>query len=560
MPDKEKMIRDEISQIVKKALSEAQRTEILPQADVDEIAIERPQNPGHGDFACSLPMKLARPMRMNPLSIAEKIASFIPAEGLLGGVEVAAPGFINFSLRGDWLSAQVDEILNAGESFGNLDLGAGQRVQVEFVSGNPTGPLHVAHARGGVIGSALANVLEAAGYEVEREYYFNDSGNQVELFKRSLYARYQQALGLEAEVPEDGYHGEYLVELAQDIKASEGDRFLKDTDGAREELGKLGLDRMMQAIRDDVDGLRIHFDVWFNEASLYSGGQYERSMKLLEDNGYVTKADGATWFASTALGDEKDNVLVRSSGMPTYFATDVAYHYNKFIERKFDRVINVWGADHQGHIPRMKHVISAFGLSPDRLTVIVNQIVTLKREGQVVRLSKRTGDMISLRELLDEVGVDACRFFFLSRSPESQMEFDLELAKQESSENPVYYVQYAHARIASILRLAEEREIDFEEADLSLLTHDAELDLIRKMLVLPELIEMMSRSLEPHHLPHYSMELANAFHWFYQNCRVVSSVEGEEELTKSRLKLARAAKVVLARCLDLMSMSAPEQM
>ena len=554
------MIRDEIAQIVKKALSDAQRSAILPQADVDEIAIERPQNPEHGDFACSLPMKLARPMRMNPLSIAEKIASLIPVEGTLGGVEVAAPGFINFSLRDGWLAEQVDEILKAGDSFGNIDLGDGRRVQVEFVSGNPTGPLHVAHARGGVIGSALANVLEAAGYEVEREYYFNDSGNQVELFKRSLYARYQQELGLSAEVPEDGYHGEYLVELAKDIRASEGDRFLKGADEAMEELGRLGLDKMMQAIREDVDALRIHFDVWFNEASLFPGGQYERSMKLLEDNGYVTRADGATWFASTALGDDKDNVLVRSNGAPTYFATDVAYHYNKFIERKFDRVINVWGADHQGHIPRMKHVISAFGLSPDRLMIIVNQIVTLKREGQVVRLSKRTGDMISLRELLDEVGADACRFFFLSRSPDSQMEFDLELAKQESSENPVYYVQYAHARIASILRLAEERGIDFEGADLSLITHDAELDLIRKMLVLPELIEMMSRSLEPHHLPHYSMELATAFHWFYQSCRVISSVEGEEELSKSRLKLVRAAKIVLARCLDLMSMSAPEQM
>ncbi len=554
------MIRDELSRIVRKALTDAQRGEILPQADVDEITIERPQNPGHGDFACSLPMKLARPMRMNPLSIAEKIASFIPVEGLLGGVEVAAPGFINFSLRDGWLAEQVEEILRAGESFGNIELGAGRRVQVEFVSGNPTGPLHVAHARGGVIGSALANVLAAAGYEVEREYYFNDSGNQVDQFKRSLYARYRQESGLEAEVPEEGYHGEYLVDLARDIRASEGDRFLRDDDEAVEELGRLGLDMMMQAITEDVDGLGIHFDVWFNEASLYSGGQYERSMKLLEDNGYVTEADGATWFASTKLGDEKDNVLVRSSGAPTYFATDVAYHYNKFIERKFDKVINVWGADHQGHIPRMKHVMSAFGLSPDRLTVIVNQIVTLKREGQVVRLSKRTGDMISLRELLDEVGVDACRFFFLSRSPESQMEFDLELAKQESTENPVYYVQYAHARIASILRLAEERTIDFEDADVSLLTHDAELDLIRKMLVLPELIEMISNSLEPHHLPHYSMELANAFHWFYQNCRVVSSIEGEEELSRSRLKLVRAAKIVLARCLDLMSMSAPEQM
>ena len=554
-------IKEQIAHLVTRALDDAQSKGLLPSATIDDVAVERPQNAEHGDFACSLPMKLARPMRMNPMDIAEKLVSLIPVEGALSEVSAARPGFINFSLKNSWLGEQVEVIREAGMTFRNVDIGAGKRVQVEFVSVNPTGPLHVAHARGAVIGSALANILAAAGYDVEREYYFNDAGNQMNRFYQSLYARYQQLFGKDVELPSDGYHGEYMVEMAREVKSEKGDSFLHMSEpDAVQEIGKIGLEKIMTAIREDVDSLRVRFDVWFNEASLYTDGQYERAMELLKGNGFLTEREGAVWFASAALGEDKDAVLVRSNGTPTYFAADVAYHYNKFVERGFDQVIDVWGADHQGHVSRTKAATVALGVPPGRLTIVIHQMVTLKRGDEIVKLSKRSGDIVSLRELVEEVGADACRFFFLSRSPESQMEFDLELAKEESSENPVYYIQYAHARIASILRLAQERGIDYSGGEVSLLNHDAELALIRKMLLLPEIIETMAQNLEPHHLPHYAVELATAFHWFYQNCRVVSSVEGEEEISKARLKLAEAARIVLARCLDLMIMDAPDQM
>ena len=554
-------IRDDIEHLVRNALADAQRSDLLPKVEVDEISIERPQNSEHGDFASSLPLKLARPMRMSPMIIAEKLESLIPAQGILERVSVATPGFINFSLNPSWLVEQVEAIRQAGDHFGNVDLGGGRRVQIEFISANPVGPLHVAHARGGVIGSALANILEAAGYDVDREYYFNDAGAQIIHFKRSLFARYEQQFGRDAQVPEDGYQAEYMVELAQEIKDEEGDRLLMlPEEQALDEIGALGLAMMMGRIREDVQLLRITFDSWFNEATLFQEGQFEKSMKLLGDRGFVTERDGATWFASTRLGDEKDKVLVRSNGIPTYFASDVAYHYNKFFERKYDKVINIWGADHQGHAAFIKAVVGALGVPEEKMTLLINQLVTLKRGGEVVRISKRTGDMITLRDVIDEVGADACRYFFLSRDANSQMEFDMELARKESQENPVYYVQYAHARIASILRLAEERSIDFSQGDVKLLTHEAELSLIRKMLELPELIVMIARTLEPHHLPHYSSELAAAFHWFYQNCRVVSSEDGDEAITRARLKLVDAARIALARCLSLMIMDAPLHM
>ena len=554
-------IRDDIEHLVRNALADAQRSDLLPKVEVDEISIERPQNSEHGDFASSLPLKLARPMRMSPMIIAEKLESLIPAQGILERVSVATPGFINFSLNPSWLVEQVEAIRQAGDHFGNVDLGGGRRVQIEFISANPVGPLHVAHARGGVIGSALANILEAAGYDVDREYYFNDAGAQIIHFKRSLFARYEQQFGRDAQVPEDGYQAEYMVELAQEIKDEEGDRLLMlPEEQALDEIGALGLAMMMGRIREDVQLLRITFDSWFNEATLFQEGQFEKSMKLLGDRGFVTERDGATWFASTRLGDEKDKVLVRSNGIPTYFASDVAYHYNKFFERKYDKVINIWGADHQGHAAFIKAVVGALGVPEEKMTLLINQLVTLKRGGEVVRISKRTGDMITLRDVIDEVGADACRYFFLSRDANSQMEFDMELARKESQENPVYYVQYAHARIASILRLAEERSIDFSQGDVTLLTHEAELSLIRKMVELPELIVMIARTLEPHHLPHYSSELAAAFHWFYQNCRVVSSEDGDEAITRARLKLVDAARIALARCLSLMIMDAPLHM
>ena len=553
--------REQVAQLVRAALEEAQRRGDLPAVDVDDLAIERPQKAEHGDFASSLPLKLARSARASPMSIAEKLASGVATGGLLEKVWAQPPGFINFSIEPAWLASWVDEILQAGSSFGDASVGAGRRVQVEFVSVNPTGPLHVGHARGAVIGSALANVLEAAGFEVQREYYVNDAGTQMDLFYESAYARYLQAHGRDAEVPENGYQGDYMVDLAAEVKQAEGDRFLDLPEAdAVAAIGEIALGKMLDSIRDDLELLNIRMDVWFRERSLFDDGQYETAMGKLEAAGHLLERDGATWFASAALGEDKDNVVVRSTGAHTYFASDIAYHYNKFAERGFDRVIDVWGADHQGHVPRMKAVISALGIPSERLTLIITQLVTFKGENEVVRFSKRTGDLVTLRELVDEVGVDACRYFFLSRSPESQMEFDMELAKAESSENPVYYVQYAHARICSILELARERKIDFGQGDTSLLTDEAELALIRKMLLLPELIENIADSLEPHHLPHYAVEVATAFHWFYQQCRVVSSIPEDLPITMARLKLSGAARIVLGRCLNLMLMSAPEQM
>ena len=523
-----------------------------------EPFIERSQKPEHGDYASGFPLKLARAAGAKPMSIAEDLIGLMPPAPEIESIVAAPPGFINFTLKSDWLTSQVDLILSAGDSYANIDIGRGSRVQVEFVSLNPTGPLHVGNVRGAILGSTLANVLSAAGYDAEREYYFNDAGNQINLFYRSLFIRYLQALDKEVEMPEAGYMGNYLVDLAGEFAFTEGDRFLKmDEAGAVTELGKLGVERVISKIKEDLQLLGIEFDSWFTEQSLYGNGQYERAMSLLRKEGYIAEKEGATWFVSTALGEDKDNVLVRSDGSPTYFATDIAYHYNKFLERKFDRVIDVWGADHQGHVPRLKAAVGALGVNPERLELIIHQMVTLRRGGETVRVSKRTGDIITLRELVDEVGSDACRFFFLARSANSQMDFDMELAKKESADNPVYYVQYAHARIASILRLAEERGIDHSKGDVSLLTGEPELFLVRKLLLLPELVDTIARTLEPHHLPHYAQELATVFHSFYKQCRVISE---DEDLTKARLKLVEAAKIVLAKTLHLMEMTVPGKM
>lgn len=553
------MIKDKLVELLIQAVNEAQEQGKLPLVSLPPVTVEHPQNAEHGDYASSLPLKLARVTSVKPLAIAENIAGYI-APGLeIDTVRVAPPGFINFTLKADWLTAQVDSILQAGDAYGDIDLGESRRVQIEFVSVNPTGPLHVGHGRGAILGSVLASVLTAAGYSVEKEYYINDTGAQTRAFARSLHARYQQELGVSAEMPADGYVGSYMVDLAKEIIAKEGDRFLALPEPeAVSGLGQLGLDRMIEQIRTDLEALGVTFDVWFSEQSLYDGGQYEKVKSILGEQGYLAEKEGATWFTSTALGEDKDNVVVRGDGSPTYFAADIAYHYNKFAERRFDRVIDIWGADHQGHVSRMKAVLGAFGVDPERLGVIIAQLVTLRRGDELVRISKRSGDIITLREVVDEVGADACRFFFLSRSADSQMDFDLELAKKQSADNPVYYVQYAHARIASILRLAQERGIDFHNGDVSLLTTEPELNLIRKMLLLPEIIEAVASTLEPHHLAYYAQELATVFHGFYTQCRVVS--RHDEVLSKARLKLVAAAKLVLARTIHLMGMTAPETM
>ena len=540
------------------AAEEAKKTGKLPEIALPEVTVERPQNPEHGDYASSLPLRLAKAAGTDPMKIAEDLIGCIASVPEIESIDAASPGFINFTLSSDWLTSQVDSVLETGGSYGNIDAGEGKRVQVEFVSLNPTGPLHAGHGRGAVLGSTLADVLAAAGYNVEREYYFNDAGSQMDAFNRTLYVRYLQCLGKEAEVPSDGYVGGYMTDIAEDIISEEGDRYLGLPEAeAIVEVGKLGLTKIITLIREDLDMLRVSFDNWFTEQSLYDNGQFDTVMRMLREGGYIDEREGATWFVSTALGEDKDNVIVRSNGSPTYFATDIAYHYNKFVERKYDRVINVWGADHQGQAPRLKAAIGALGIDPEKLELIIHQMVTMRRGGEVVKISKRSGDMITLREVIEEVGTDACRFFLLARSANSQMDFDLELAKKESQDNPVYYVQYAHARISSILRLAEEKGIKYADGDVSLVKTEPELILIRKLVLLPELIELAARNLEPHHLTYYAQDLATVFHSFYKQCRVISD---NEALTKARLKLVEAAKIVLARTLHLMGMTAPEKM
>ncbi|MBM3939544.1 MAG: arginine--tRNA ligase [SAR202 cluster bacterium] len=557
------LIRDIIAQRLAEAVEEAQRQAILPSAAMPVVPIERPVNPEHGDFASSLPLRLARVARMAPLEIANRLQPLVKTDGVIEAVEVAPPGFLNFRVTSRWLQQQAVDAVKAGAAYGNTDTGKGKRVQVEFVSVNPTGPVHVGHARGAVLGSALANALAAAGFEVTREYYINDAGTQMRLFAESLYVRYAQAAGSDEQLPEGGYRGAYVTELGQELARRHGDQFLRmDRAAAVSEMLRIGLDYMIANIRDDLASVGVRFDVWFSERSLFDSKQVDAAMRMLRDRGYTAEREGALWFTSSLLGEDKDNVLVRGTGQPTYFASDIAYHYNKFAARQFDRVIDIWGADHQGHVPRMKAVVGALGIDPDRLTIIISQLVTLKRGGEVVRASKRTGELVTLRELVDEVGADACRFFFLARSAEAQMEFDLELAKKQSAENPVYYVQYAHARIAGILRQAAERGVTWADGDVSLLTHEAELALLRKMAMLPEIVDGIAVTLGPQALPHYALELANAFHWFYDHCRVLPSDDGSLPLavTKARLRLCEASKTVLARTLDLMGMSTPEKM
>jgi arginyl-tRNA synthetase len=539
------------------AANAAQQSGKIPAVNLPEVTIERPQNAEHGDYASSYPLKLARAARVNPLSIAKDLVSLIDIDNDLADIKVAPPGFINFTLKNKWLTRQVNSILVAEAAYGDSDMGKGRRVQLEFVSANPTGPLHVGNGRGAILGSTLAKVFSAAGYNVEQEYYINDAGAQINTFYRSLHARYQQALNVDAQMPSDGYQGAYIIDLAKEIIAEKGGQFLRMTEPeALKELGKISLNKMLALIRRDLELLGVQFDVWYSELSLYDG-LYDKVIDILRKGGYIVEREGATWFVSTALGDDKDNVVVRGDGSPTYFASDIAYHYDKFIQRKFDRVIDIWGADHQGHVSRMKAVISALGVDPSRLDVILYQLVTLCRGNEVVRLSKRSGDIITLHEVVEEVGADACRFFFLARSADSQMDFDLELAKKQSQDNPVYYVQYAYARISSILRFAEEKGIDYNDGDVSLLAGEPELTLIRNMLRLAEIVEMIVQTSEPHHLTYFAMELATVFHSFYKQCRVVAD---DIAMTKARLKLVKASQIVLGKTLHLMGINAPEKM
>ncbi len=549
-------VRQQIAALLDEAVRRAQNKGLIPPTEIPPSPIERPANPSFGDYASTLALKLARAARMNPGQIADVLVGEMPVSPMIGKVGVAGPGFINFTLSDQWLADQVNAIVDLDQDFGEIDLGHGATVQVEFVSANPTGPLPVASGRGGALGDSLARVLSAAGYKVWREYYVNDHGSRIEALGQSIFARYAQLFGQDVPVPADGYLGEYLIDLARHLKDTEGDRYLAmPRDEATAELARLGVSYFLDGIKSDLERLGIQYDCWFSEQTLYDQDDVQRVLDMLKARGYIATREGAIWFVSSALGEDKDNVLVRSNGEPTYFASDIAYHYNKLIVRGFDRVIDVWGADHQGHVGRTRAAVGALGINPERLQIIIHQLVTLKIGGQPVRMSKRTGNIITLRELLDEVKSDACRFFFVSRSADSHLDFDLDLAKKQSDDNPVFYVQYAHARICRIL--ARAGSIDYRDADVSLLQQPAELTLIRKMLELPEIVETAATTCEPHHLPHYAMELAAEFHSFYTQCRVLSD---DLALTRARLKLVAAAQIALRNTLELIGVSAPTEM
>jgi arginyl-tRNA synthetase len=559
-------IRDQIAELIAAGVRTAQAQGALPPFEVGPIPVEHSrQSPRRGDYASPAAMGLARTAQLPPREIALRIVQHLPPAEMIGGVEVAGPGYINIALSPAWLAAQVRTILEAGRLWGMVDLGRGARVQVEYVSANPTGPLTVGSARNAAIGDVLASVLAAAGYQVSREYYVNDAGSQVRKFGESLYARYAEALGRDVPFPEDGYRGQYLVDLGREIAQRDGPRYLEVPyrDAVRA-LGALGLARMEDWIRDDLRALGVVFDTWFHEKSLYDSGLFWRILEDLRATGYIIEKDDAVWFSAPEAGVEA--VVVRSAAVipepderPTYFASDIAYMWNKLVERGFERAIYVWGADHHGDVPRMKAAARALGLDPERIVIILYQMVNLKRGGEEVRMSKRTGEFVTLRELLDEVGPDPIRFMLLTRTVDATMDFDLDLAVEQSEKNPVYYVQYAHARISSILRHAADLGWDPEApGDVALLTHESELALIRKMLELPEMVALAASQLAPHHLTFYAQELAAAFHAFYRDCRVVDAVE--PALTQARLTLARAARLTLAQALGLLGVSAPERM
>ncbi len=554
------MLRETVADLFAAAVRSAQAAGDLPAFDPPAVEVQRPRSAEHGDFATNVAMQLARPARLAPLRIAEAVARHVAAADFVGAVTVAPPGFINLTLADAWLAGQVDAVRAAGARFADVDLGGGRSLQVEFVSANPTGPLHVGGARNAAIGDTLARVLEACGWRVQREYYLNDAGSQMAKFGASVYARYCQALGRDVPLPEDGYPGAYIADYAARIHAAAGDRFLDvEPDVAARELGRQAVAAVVDDLEAVLGRIRCRFDTWFSEQSLYDSGAFERVMRDLRAQGVTFERDGAEWLATSRFGGDRDEVLVRSSGQPGYYASDVAYHHDKFVVRGFDRVVDVWAVDHQNQARRMPFLMRALGLDPERLSIVLYDLVKVVEGGAEVKMSKRRGTFIALEDVLEAIDADAVRFMMLTRSNEQVIELDLDLARQQSNDNPVYYVQYGHARICSILRVAAERGLgDFDGGDVARLRHPAELALVRQMLRLSDVLEKVAADLAPHHLPHYAQELARAFHLFYHDCQVVDPAE--PDLSRARLKLVDAARIALARVLDLMGMHAPEQM
>ena len=552
-------IKEILAGAVLRAATAAMDEAILPKAELPPVLLETPPEKRFGDFATNFAMQAARSLKANPRKIAEAIVARLEMPWL-DRAEIAGPGFINFYLKPDWFYTLLQEILDQGEAYGNTTAGQRQKVQVEFVSANPTGPLHVGHGRGAAFGSALANLMQAAGYDVQKEFYINDAGNQIDNLAASVEARYLELLGQAVTFPEDGYHGKDIVETAQRIIDNAGSRYLMMSPADRREVFKqIALDEKLLALREDLESFGVTFDEWFSERSLFEDDAVAAACRQLREKGHAYDKDGAFWLRSTDFGDDKDRVIIRDNGIPTYFASDIAYHDNKF-RRGFETVINIWGADHHGYIPRMKAAVAALGYDPARLEVLVLQMVSLYQGGELVKMSKRTGQGVTLTELIEEVGRDAARYFFIMRSLDSQLDFDLDLAKSHSNDNPVYYVQYAHARIASIFRQMAEAGIAFDsraKAELKLLSTPFEQDLIRKLGDYPEEVSAAARDRAPHRIARFAHELAGLFHSFYNGCRVLGV---EPELTIARLALVAATQRVLKHALSILGVDAPEKM
>ena len=552
-------------ELLREAYASAAAKGILPEGAELKGNVDIPKDTKNGDYAANHAMVNAKALKSNPRKIAEALVAEVKTEGSwFDSVEIAGPGFINFRLGRKWFADVLESVEAEGMDYGRVNVGKGEKVMVEFVSANPTGPMTIGNARGGVLGDTLASVLDRAGYDVYREFYVNDAGNQVDLFGKSIEARYLQAvLGEDAvEFPDNGYHGDDIKEMAKQIVEQDGDKWVNVDSAERQQaFVEFGLPRNIERMKRDLARYRVNFDNWFLESSLHKSGYVAETIQLLTDAGLTYEKDGAIWLKNTALGADKDEVMRRSNGFYTYYAVDIAYHRNKFVERGFDRVINVWGADHHGHAIRFGISMKAdcLGLEGRNLDFLIMQMVRLVRGDEVVKVSKRTGKALTLADLMDEIGVDPCRFFYNAK-PDTHLEFDLDLAVRQDSENPVYYVQYAHARICSLVAaLAAEGQTvpKMAEIDASLLSSEQEIDLIKQISTLPEEIRLAARDYDPSRMNRYVIELAARFHRFYNSCRI----KGEEEgVLKARLKLADTARQIIAICLSIIGVDAPEKM
>ena len=549
-------VENNLKDNLKEALKAAAEQEEITLDELPEIEVEVPREKEHGDYATNLAMVCAGIFKRSPRQVAELIIDNFSYD-LVEEIEIAGPGFINFTFNQSWLHKALKLITKMGSEYGSTDFGQGENVQIEFVSVNPTGPLHVGHSRGAIVGDVLHNIMEKAGFEVDKEYYINDAGNQMDILGRSTMVRYKQECGIDTDLPEEAYVGDYVKDIAREIKAEKGEELLDQSETEQLEFCReFAYQKMMNIIEEDLNDIGIEFDVWFSERILHEEGKIDEAIEALREKGYIFEENDALWFKSTEFGDDKDRVVIKSDGKPTYLAADIAYHLNK-LERDYDQLINIWGADHHGYIPRVKAVIEAFGYPADKLEVLIVQIVTLLRDDEKVPMSKRAGTFVTMREVMEEVGKDAARYFYVMRSTDSHFDFDLDLAKEESTDNPVYYIQYAHARIQSILdNLDEDMTID-KELDLSCLGEEAELDLMKHLARFPEIIKLSADRREPHHMANYAYELANNFHVFYNKCRVITD---DEELSRARLYLVLAAKQVLINALDILGVTAPDEM